>query len=200
MRGRVSHGREEEQGRERRRSSAGSAAAGGALSCLLGDEHGRQGAGALREREERCSGTRGEQRQRRASAAGLHDVPVAESERCEREKREAGKEGRGGAGLICGAARRQGGCSRGQALEPRGSRSSSPWCGTRTESGDTRGKELVAGAGRRRLRLAGDLGGAEITGVGRRLWLEGADLRWMVVGSVGKTRRRPGGLAAAGGI
>ena len=59
MRGRGSHGREEEQGRERRRSSVGSAAAGGALSCLLGDEHGRQGAEALREREERCSGTRG---------------------------------------------------------------------------------------------------------------------------------------------
>ena len=35
------------------------------------------------------------------------------------------------------------------------------------------GKKLVAGAGRRRLRLAGGLGGAKITGVGRRLRLEG---------------------------
>ena len=48
-------------------------------------------------------------------------------------------------------------------------------------------------AGRRRLRFAGDFGGAEITGGGRRE----VDLRWMVVGSLGKTRRRPGGLAAA---
>ena len=45
---------------------------------------------------------------------------------------------RPGSRIIGGVARRQGGCSRGQALEPRGSRSSSPWCWTRTESGDTR--------------------------------------------------------------
>ena len=35
--------------------------------------------------------------------------------------------------------------------------------------------------------------------VGGCRW-KGVDLRWMVVGSVGKTRRRPGGLAAAGRI
>ena len=29
---------------------------------------------------------------------------------------------------------------------------------------------------------------------------KGVDLRWMVVGLVGKTRRRPGGLAATGRI
>ena len=45
-----------------------------------------------------------------------------------------------------------------------------------------------------RLRFAADFfGGAGNTGGGRRE----VDLRWMVVGSLGKTRRRPGGLAAA---
>ena len=41
--------------------------------------------------------------------------------------------------------------------------------------------------------LLGIFGGAGNTGGGRRE----VDLRWMVVGSLGKTRRRPGGLAAA---
>ena len=63
------------------------------------------------------------------------------------------------------------------------------------------GKKLVAGARRRRLRLAGDLGGAEITGVGQRLRLEGGgsemdggwlggedeeETRWASGGAMGK--------------